>query len=74
MKIKVIALKNLPTKVPVLSSAVIYLYMDKFNASPLIWGIVGTLWGLFLLLSIVAVCTQERVDLFKSQNKVGQGG
>ena len=66
-KLKVISFKNLPVRIPFWGTAVIYLLMDKFNPSELVWGIVIAIWGLIFIFSIIACSTQETVNIFEKK-------
>jgi hypothetical protein len=67
-KTPVISFKNQKTKLPLLTTIIAYLVLDKFNASPYVWGAVGTLFIIFWIASIVAQFREEAVDIFK-ENK-----
>ncbi len=60
---KVISFNQLPTRLPVGWSCLIYLMMDKFQAGALAWGIVGTLMAIVWIVSITVICKEERVKL-----------
>lgn len=62
-KIHVIKTKYLPIRLPLLSTAVAYLMLDKLNASALVYGIVGTIYALIWVLSIVGLAYQEQKDI-----------
>lgn len=64
-KIKRISHKNLPVKIPVTSTAVIYLYLDKYNAPGWLWGVVVTLIVIVLILTISIIYKEDKVDIFK---------
>lgn len=68
-KSKVIAYKNLPAKMPIVSSAVAYLFLDKFNAPGWVWGVVITLFSLLWIICIVAKIIQEEVEVIKPADK-----
>ena len=75
MKRKVVSYKSLPAHIPLLSTAVIYLFLDKFHAPEWLWASVGTLWAIFFITCTVVVFAQESVDLFlKSEEKNDDGG
>ena len=60
---KVIAFKQLPSRLPIQSSIVIYLLMDRLNAGALAWGIVGTLLVIVWLAAIYQVYNQEQTEI-----------
>jgi len=63
--IKVIARKNTPTGLPIFTTVVIYLMLDKFHAAPWVWGAVGTLLIIIWIAAIIRICTEKSVDIFK---------
>lgn len=67
MSTKVISVKNLPARLPITSTAVFYLLMDKFNASPAAWGVGITLVVILWIVCITAICMQEYVDVIKNR-------
>lgn len=69
MKRKVVSHKSLPARIPLISTAVLYLLLDKFHAPEWLWASIGTLWVLFLIGSVIAVFTQEPVELYPSKPK-----
>jgi hypothetical protein len=69
MKRKVISQKSLPVRIPLLSTAVLYLLLDKFSAPEWVWASVGTLWGLLCVTAVIMLFTQETVDMFPGQPK-----
>lgn len=64
MKQKVISRKLLPAHIPVWPSVTLYLLLDKLSVPEWVWASVGTLWGLIVIMLIVAMITQESVDIF----------
>lgn len=50
-------------KLPIRDSILIYLVMDKFNASLLAWGILGTLLAIIWLIKILVFGISEGVEL-----------
>ena len=52
---KVLHPRHLPTKLPILTTAVIYLVMDKFHPAGWVWGVVITLLVIYWIASIVAL-------------------
>ena len=67
MSTKVISAKNLPARLPIFSTAVFYLLMDNLNASPVAWGVGITLVVILWIVAIIAICTQEHVDVIKGR-------
>jgi len=65
---KVIKYENLPARKPLLFTAVLYLFLDKFNAPGYVWGICGTLMLLFWIGYFAKLYKQEKVDIFKKKS------
>lgn len=51
---KVISLKHIEAKPPIISTALVYLYLDVYNASGVWWGVCGTIAVLVWLTFIYA--------------------
>lgn len=67
---KVISYKNLPTKLPLGFTALVWMILDKTNAPELIQGIVWTIVGVFWLIAINLIFRQTQVNMFdKEENK-----
>lgn len=69
---KVVSRKNLPAKLPIYSTAVAYLLLDKFHAADWVWGVIGTLYTLIWIICIVAIVKQEQVELFPKESESAQ--
>ena len=67
-KTKTIAAKNNTPKLPTLLTAVTYLYLDKFNAPGWVWGVVGTIFAIFWIASIISFFISDSVDIFEEGN------
>jgi hypothetical protein len=63
MKKRVISYKNLPSRIPVYQAMVAYLMMDKFNAAGWVWGVVGTIFTIVIISSIIGLFNQIEVDV-----------
>jgi hypothetical protein len=63
---KVISPKNL-SKSPLLLGAVLYLLLDRFNASGVMWGIVGTIFGIMFIAWVIDLYHTENVDIFEDK-------
>lgn len=59
----VLSRKQMPSNIPLFHTALLFLILERFNASPLVWGIVGTLWAIILLACIYAVIRQETMEI-----------
>ena len=62
---KVVSEKNLPTRFPIINTAVFYLLLDRFDASGWAWGVVFTILAIAWIISIIRFIKQEQVELFK---------
>ena len=62
---KVISVKNLPARFPVLTTAVSYLYLDKYNAAGWVWGVVGTVLAILWILVVIVKAYEEETDILK---------
>lgn len=60
---KVIAGKNLPMRLPIGLSILLWLLLDRLGAPSWAWGCVGTMLAIIWAVSIYAVFTQESVEL-----------
>lgn len=63
---KVISVKNFPARPPIYTTIIIWLVMDRLNASQLAYGIVGTLVFVLWVYSIYRWAHQKEVDLFEN--------
>lgn len=61
----VIKRKNLPVKLPLNSTAIAYLLLDKFNSPGIVWGIAGTFCVLLWIIYIAIIVKEKEIDLFK---------
>jgi len=66
-KTKVISNKNLGMHSPILLTAVVYLFLDKFNAVGWVWGVVGTVFALFWIAYFYSIFTSDPVDIFEEK-------
>lgn len=65
MERKVIPRKRLPANLPTMGTLVWYMFLDKINAPGWVWGVMGTLFTVFWIASIVAMFVQKEVDVIK---------
>jgi len=65
---KVIDTKNLPTRFPLIFSIVVYLLLDRFNVSDLIWGISITAVMLIWIIAVISFIDQTKIDIFNDGN------
>ncbi|MFL9904628.1 hypothetical protein PQR71_41960 [Paraburkholderia fungorum] len=68
-KIKVIKMKNLPARFPIIATIVWWMLLDHFHVPPVAWGVFYTLAGLIWIISIAAVFMQESVDVIERSGK-----
>ena len=64
-KLKVINRANLPTRLPIVHTAVTYLFLDKFNAVEWVWEVVGIIFAIVWIFSIVAIFIEEQQDVIE---------
>jgi hypothetical protein len=62
-KRKVISRKNLPTRLPIWPTAIIWLLMDYYNASDITHGVVWTIWAILWIVVIVNFWTEEEKEV-----------
>ena len=61
----VISRKNLPAKSPILLFAVTYLVLDKWHASLLVYGIIGTIYAIILIAGIVDLFNTKDFEIYE---------
>lgn len=66
---KVVAFKNLPSRLPLWQTLTWFLTMERFNAPQWLWGCLGLLFVFFWCESIYGICTQEKVDILNGEKK-----
>lgn len=64
-KQKVVALKSLPMRLPILSTAVCYLLLDRFHVPGWAWGVAATIVVIVWIIAIISMVQSEHVELFK---------
>jgi hypothetical protein len=62
---KVISLKALPARIPVIPTCVAWLMLDRLDAPGWAWGVVMTFIGIVWIGSIAAIWINEYVDPFE---------
>lgn len=55
---------NMPVKLPIISTVVLFIALDHWNASDLIRGIFYTLYGMIWIIALISVGLEKSVDLF----------
>ena len=68
-KHKVISGRNLLMSNPAMVILLWYLLLDKWNAPQYVWGIVGTIYAIVMIVTIVNWCNSENIDIFKENEK-----
>lgn len=56
---------NLPSRLPIVTTVVLFIALDHWNASDLVRGIFYTLFAVVWILSIIGIYVGEEVDLFE---------
>lgn len=64
---KVISYQYLPTRLPILPTAVVWLCLDRLQVRPLWQGVVYTILGLLWIAAIVNLFQETQVDPFTGQ-------
>lgn len=64
-RIKVVAAKHIPARLPVTGTIAWFLLLDRFHVPPVAWGVFWTLEFLFWAICIVGICVQESIDPFE---------
>jgi hypothetical protein len=67
-KFKVISVKNLPAKLPLSSTLIAFLFLDRFHAPAWLWGALGSLYLIVWILIIARICNQKSIDILEDQN------
>jgi hypothetical protein len=65
MKRTVISNKNLPISLPLSTTLVAWLVLDKLQAAGWIWGAVGIVFLALWIASVHDIITRKDVELFK---------
>jgi len=61
---KKIHFKNLPARMPLNSTAIAYLLLDKFKVSELFWGIAIAFYSFLWIAYFVPLFKEEDIDIF----------
>ena len=67
---KVIKQKNLPARLPVVTTLLSILCLDYWNAQGWVWGVILTALGLVWIAAFIGLIKQEEVDIFEKPNEV----
>lgn len=68
-KRKVIDADNLPIRLPITKTAVIYLLLDHIDAHEWLWGALGVIVIAMWATAIYFIRTQKRVNIFENENR-----
>lgn len=66
---KVVKYKNLPARLPVWPTIVLWLLLDRLRAPGWVWGVCGTITALGWLGSLAQLLYQKETDIFKEDQK-----
>jgi hypothetical protein len=69
MKKKVISWNSLPFPMPVHLTLILYLLLDRWDASQVVWGIAGTLVVLIWIAYFYSLSTSDYVDILNRDSK-----
>ena len=67
MKKKVIKYNNLPTRIPLWSTIVAYLLLDKLNAPGWAWGALGLFFVIGWMVCLLSIFNDDYIDIFKEK-------
>lgn len=60
---RVIARKNLPARIPVFSTVVLWLLLDRLGVRGVWVGVIWTLWGVWVLIAVFVFFMQHETDI-----------
>ena len=69
MKRRVIHAKNLPVRIPIWSTATVWLLMDRFQVRGVWAGVVWTIWAILCVILLIGWWSQDSVDIFANERK-----
>jgi hypothetical protein len=64
---KVISSKNLPARLPLWTTILMWLVLERLNAPGWVWGVVGTIFVVLWIGAITLMIKQESVDIFEGK-------
>ena len=64
---KVLSIKNLPTRLPIGTTALLWMLLDRLHVPSWVWGSVGAAWVIIVIACIVAMFQEHAVDIFKDK-------
>lgn len=68
-RVRCIKQSNLPPRLPILSTAVIWLLVDRYDVPGAWRGVIWTLWAIWWALVCAAVWFYEPVDVLAEQKR-----
>ena len=71
---KVIAYKEMPSRLPFMQTAVLYLLLDHFRSPGYVWGVAFTMMAIYWIVAIVVLCVQEQTLIFTSREPIRRAG
>lgn len=60
---KVVHVNDLPTRLPLTTTAVVGLLLDRFDAAGWVWGMVGTIVVLIWIFTLTRLWTERQIQL-----------
>ncbi len=66
--LKVVAYKNLPSRPPFLQGILFWLLLDRLKPPGWVWGAVGCLYGIWVVITFVAMFgIEDTTDIFEKR-------
>lgn len=69
-KLQYISKGNLSPNLPIQFTALVYLFMDKFNAPGWLWGVVITILVILWLAIFYVLANAKHIDIIKNLSKI----
>ena len=60
---------NIPTRLPVAVTLVTYLCLDKWSAPEWLWGVLGIIFAVIWIITIIDIWNCERIDIFEAKDE-----
>lgn len=67
-KRKVVSGKNLPSRFPIKTTAIVFILVDRFGIDGVWLGVIITILVVLWIIMIYVVLTQEQVEIFPEEN------
>jgi hypothetical protein len=71
MKKYKISTTNMPTRIPLTSTAIALFLLDYYNAPGWLWGVLITILSLAWMAAIYAIFSEDYVDIFTEKDGPG---